>query len=167
MPTKARELQETSAVANFASSDAVTSLLHASNSLKKLESLDLVDSPIAVSDVSTFCDAVVAFSPSLAELSVDVWRERDNSTNPMSEYTRAVRWQVMDAISRLKMLKRPRIRDWQTLVREDCRGGRILAGLKHLEEISVSSYPGADASAAGGVITSPHFDPRLPFKQIS
>lgn len=148
-------------LSNHVSGDAIVALLHASNTLTGLKTLDLVESPVAAANVGTFCDALVSFAGSLTALHVDEWPAQDTSTNPPTAYVQPVRQQVVASIAKLKLLKRLSIRDWSNLVGDDCCGGRVQGNLKCLEEIAVGdSYPCKQCPVGECV----HFEDTLPFK---
>lgn len=144
----------------YVSGEAVVALLHASNILKSLHTLHLEDSPVAAADVGTFCDALVSFS-GLIDLSIDAWKAQDTSTQPPTCYDVSTRFQVLDSLARLKLLQRLHIRDWISLAAGDCKGGRVLGGLKCLEVITVGAPYPCTACAEGECV---HFDDTLPFK---
>lgn len=151
------------AVGVYVSGEAIVALLHASNHLKSLRTLTLEDSPVAAADLGTFCDALVSFSGSLTELSIDAWKAHDTSTKPITSYDVSTRRQVLDSLARLKLLQELRIRDWANLVARDCEGGRVLSRLRYLKSITVgASFPCAVAACADGKCA--HFDGALPFK---
>lgn len=146
----------------FASGEAILGLVHASNTLASLRILTLEDSPVTVSDISTFCDALLGFSGTLTELSIDVWKGKDTSVMPSAEYTAIVREQVLESISKMMMLKKLRVRDWGNLVRNQ-EEARVLTDLAHLEEVYVRQIP--NSSGTGG--DSMASDIGLPFKVIA
>lgn len=150
-------------VSAYVSGEAIVALLHASNHLKSLRTLTLEDSPVAAADIGTFCDALVSFSGSLTELSIDAWKAQDTSTKPSTPYDASTRRQVLDSLARLKLLQKLRIRDWANLVAGDCEGGRVLSRLRCLKSIMVgASFPCTVAACTDGKCA--HFDGALPFK---
>lgn len=144
-PAVAAALRNTSTAASpfcddFVSRAALVALLHACSTLGKLQVLDLVQSPIAIADIGCLCDAILSCSDTLSTLGIDVWKDLDTSTQPASPYAAPVRQQVLDAVSKLMKLRRLHIWDWEKLVCDDCEGGQVLAGLRHLEAVNVASH---------------------------
>ena len=153
-------------VSGYVSRESVVALLHASNTLKNLHTLILEESPVAAADVGTFCGALVSFSGSLTELSIDAWTAEDTSTQPHACYDVSIRRQVLDSLARLKLLQRLHIRDWTNVAADDCEGGSVLTSLKCLESITVGAqYPCTTCSKEKQRVGEcVHFDDALPFK---
>lgn len=148
-------------VSSYASGEAISALLHASNHLKSLHTLILEDSPVASADIGIFCGALVSFSSSLTELSIDAWTAKDSSTKLHTTYDVSARCQVLDSLARLKLLQKLCIRDWGNLVAGDCEGGRVLSSLQFLKTITVGGQYPCTACAEGECV---HFFYALPFK---
>lgn len=143
---------------DFASSDSILGLVYASNGLPSLQRLTLEESPVALADIPNFCDALLGFGENLIELSIDAWKKDDTSMTPSSEYTTSVRGQVLECISKIKMLQKLRVRDWFNLVRND-HEGRVLARLVHLEDLYVGQVPNTDVNGIESGVA-------LPFRRI-
>eukprot|EP00892_Ulva_mutabilis_P000102 jgi/Ulvmu1/10092/UM006_0039.1 len=142
---------------------ALVLLQQASNMLPNLQRLHLMESPVSIDYIGTFCAALIGFCASLVELRIHTWEHHDQSWRNQERYPVEARVQVLHTDARMHQLRTLSIRDWPVLVSNDCGGGSMLRELPRLAQVTVGGYPCVAPICREGRCV--HFDRFLPFKK--